>query len=65
MKTQDILPIPDFYADIVSERSAAGYHIGMDFHQFFQTISKNFIYQRFDIDLSVIKKDVWVVEFFF
>lgn len=61
---QNIPLAPNLMADIIPEQSAAGYHIGMDFNQFFQIVSKNFIYQRMDIDLSLIKKDVWVVEFF-
>lgn len=52
------------YADIQPSLGAAGYQIGMDFNQFFQAISGNFIFQRTDIDLSLIKKDSWVVEFF-
>ena len=52
------------YADIQPSLGAAGYQIGMDFNQFFQAISDNFIFQRTDIDLSLIKKDSWVVEFF-
>lgn len=65
MSVQNIPLVPDLMADIIPEQSAAGYHIGMDFNQFFQTISTNFIYQREDIDLSLTEKDVWVVEFFF
>lgn len=64
MDIQNIPLVPNLMAAIVPERSAAGYYIGMDFNHFFQRISENFIYQREDIDLSLIRRDVWVVEFF-
>ncbi|OOS25773.1 hypothetical protein [Moraxella pluranimalium] len=64
MNNKLITPKPNMHADIKPGLGAAGYHIGMDFNQFFQAISGNFIFQRTDIDLSLIKKDIWVVEFF-
>lgn len=64
MNNKLITPKPNMYADIQPSLGAAGYQIGMDFNQFFQAISGNFIFQRTDIDLSLIKKDIWVVEFF-
>lgn len=64
MKNKSIMSEPDMHADIEPSLCAAGYQIGINFNQFFQMISTNFIYQREDIDLSLIKKDIWVVEFF-
>ncbi|OAV14252.1 hypothetical protein AO366_1566 [Moraxella catarrhalis] len=44
ISVQNIPLVPNLMADIIPEQSAADYHIGMDFNQSFQIISKNFIY---------------------
>ena len=64
MDSKLITPKPNMYADVQPRLGAAGDRVGVDGQQFFQAIAENFIFQRTDIDLSLIKKDSWVVEFF-
>lgn len=55
---------PNISADIIPEQSAGGYSLGIDFDDFLNRISQNFIHQDKEIDLSLTTHNSWVIERF-
>ena len=64
INNKEILSKPNIKADIIPGMSAGGYSLEMDFNNFLNKISKNFIHQDKEIDLSLTTHNSWVIERF-
>ena len=64
MNDSKICAVPNLNADIIPEKSAGGYEIGMNFNDFLNKISNNFIHLDKMVGLLLSAHDSWVVEWF-
>lgn len=58
----NILAVPDLNADIIPNKSAGGYDLGMNFDEFMGAIANHVIYQTQPAVICATKQDYWVIE---